>query len=71
LSIVLFIFGGLAGSIPAVIGIVLGIVALSQIKSRGESGRNLAIAGIALGGTALVIGLGYYVIYAAFHLAVT
>jgi hypothetical protein len=46
-------------------------VALSQIKSRGEGGRNLAIAGIALGGTALVIGLGYYVIYAAYHLAVT
>jgi hypothetical protein len=71
LSIVLFVFGGLAGLIPAVIGIVLGIVALSQIKSRGEGGRNLAIAGIALGGTALVISLGYYVIYAAFHLAVT
>jgi hypothetical protein len=71
LSIVLFIFGGLAGSIPAVVGIVLGIVALNQIKSRGEGGRNLAIAGIALGGTALVIGLGYYVIYAAFHFAVT
>jgi len=67
----LFLFGGLAGLIPALVGIVLGIVALSQIKSRGEGGRNLAIAGIALGCTALVIGLGYYVIYAAFHLAVT
>jgi hypothetical protein len=71
LSIVLFLFGGFAGSIPALVGIVLGIVALGQLKSRGEGGRNLAIAGIAVGAAALVVSLGYYVIVAVIHLAGT
>jgi hypothetical protein len=71
LSIVLFLFGGFAGSIPALIGIVLGIVALGQLKSRGEGGRNLAIAGIAVGAAALVVSLGYYAIVAVIHLAGT
>ncbi|MDT5391039.1 MAG: hypothetical protein QOE04_4680 [Mycobacterium sp.] len=71
LSIVLFLFGGFAGSIPALIGIVLGIVALGQLKSRGEGGRNLAIAGIAVGAAALVVSLGYYAIVAVIYLAGT
>jgi hypothetical protein len=71
LSIVLFLFGGFAGSIPALIGIVLGIVALGQLKGRGEGGRNFAIAGIAVGAAALVVSLGYYVIFAVIHVAGT
>jgi len=71
LSVVMFLFGGFAGSIPAVIGIVLGVVALGQLKNRNEGGRNLAIAGIAVGAAALVVSLGYYVILAVVHLAST
>ena len=33
----------------SIIGIVLGVVALNQIKTSGEGGRGLAIAGIAVG----------------------
>lgn len=60
LNFVLFIFGGFAGAIPALAGIVLGIVALSQLKSRGEGGRGLAIAGISVGAAALILGIGIF-----------
>jgi hypothetical protein len=44
---------------------------LNQLKSRPGGGRSLAVAGIAPGATALVIGVGYHVIYAVLHLAAT
>ncbi|MEF2976881.1 DUF4190 domain-containing protein [Subtercola sp. YIM 133946] len=40
-----------------IIGIVLGFVALSQIKRTGESGRGLALAGIVIGFIELIIGI--------------
>ncbi|WP_319449390.1 MULTISPECIES: DUF4190 domain-containing protein [unclassified Mycobacterium] len=69
LSVVLFFFGGFIGSIPALVGIVLGIVALSQIKSRREGGRSFAIAGIAVGAAALVFAIGVYVVFYAIYLS--
>lgn len=41
----------------SILGIILGFVALSQIKKTGESGRGLAIAGIIIGFAAFVIGI--------------
>ncbi len=43
----------------APLGLILGIVALSQIRKRGESGNGLAIAGIVIGaiGTLIVAGM--------------
>ena len=38
-------------------GIVLGVIALNQIKHTGEHGRGLAIAGIAVGAVTLVLSL--------------
>ena len=38
-----------------VVGVVLGIVALNQIKQTNQEGRGMAIAGIAVGAVALVI----------------
>ncbi len=69
LNFVLFVFGGFAGSLPALAGIVLGIVALSQLKSRGEGGRGLAIAGIAVGAAALILGIALFcaLLYFANH----
>lgn len=41
----------------SIIGIVLGVVALNQIKTSGENGRGLAIAGIAVGAVTFLISI--------------
>ena len=43
--------------IGSIIGIVLGVVALNQIKQTREGGHGLAIAGIAVGAVTLLINL--------------
>jgi hypothetical protein len=43
--------------VGSIIGIVLGIVALNQIKQSGEKGQGLAIAGIAVGGVTFLISI--------------
>jgi uncharacterized membrane protein len=43
------------GFLIPVIGVVLGVVALNQIKRTGQQGRGLAIAGIAVGAIAAVL----------------
>ncbi|MDY6872002.1 MAG: DUF4190 domain-containing protein [Actinomycetota bacterium] len=50
-----FFFVCFVGFIPALVGIVLGIIALSQTKNPDEQGRGLAIAGIAVGGVSMLI----------------
>ena len=41
----------------SIIGIVLGVVALNQIKTSGEGGRGLAIAGIAVGAVTFLLSV--------------
>lgn len=41
----------------SIVGIILGHIALSQIKQTGENGRGLAIAGLVIGYASLAIGL--------------
>jgi hypothetical protein len=56
------------GDTAAIVGVVLGVVALNQIKQTSQRGRGLAIAGIAVGAAVLVIsaiGLLLLWIYAA------
>ena len=55
-SLIASVIGLLCG-IGSIIGIVLGVVALNQIKQSREGGRGLAIAGIAVGGVTLLINL--------------
>ena len=53
-------------ALSSVVGVVLGIIALNQIKRTGQQGRGMALAGVVIGGvvTALVvIGLIVYVIF--------
>lgn len=48
---------GLLCGVGSVIGIVLGVIALNQVKRSGQQGRGLAIAGIAVGAVSLIISL--------------
>lgn len=41
----------------SILGIILGFVALSQIKRTGEQGRGLALAAVIIGFVALAIGI--------------
>ncbi len=46
----------------SIAGIVLGIVALNQIKQSREDGHGLAVAGIAVGAVSLIVGLIFFVV---------
>ncbi|MCU1482368.1 MAG: hypothetical protein JWQ19_3154 [Subtercola sp.] len=48
-----------------IIGIILGFVALSQIKRTGEGGRGLALAGIIIGFVELVLGIVLFIVIIA------
>ncbi|MBO0983055.1 DUF4190 domain-containing protein [Rathayibacter sp. ZW T2_19] len=54
---ILAIIGFIASFFVSVVGIVLGFIALSQIKRTGEKGRGLAIAAIVIGFAALILGV--------------
>ncbi|RDI43837.1 DUF4190 domain-containing protein [Nocardia mexicana] len=53
---------GLCTCIGAIVGIVLGIIALNQIKERGGEGRGLALAGIWVGAAAIVLQIIWVVV---------
>jgi Domain of unknown function (DUF4190) len=61
-SLVCAVLGLLCG-IGSILGIVLGVVALNQIKQTGEGGRGLAQAGIVVGAIFVVLGIVGYAIY--------
>ena len=46
----------------SIAGIVLGIVAINQIKQTREGGHGLAVAGIAIGAVSLIVGLVWFVV---------
>ena len=59
-SLVLSLIGIFCG-FGSIAGIVVGIIALNQIKQSGnDAGRGLAIAGIAVGAVTLVLGGIFY-----------
>jgi hypothetical protein len=60
-------FACFTGAIAAIAGIVLGIVALNQIKQSGEQGRSFAIAGIVVGGVVLAFNLLFLILGLASH----
>ncbi|MFI8978305.1 DUF4190 domain-containing protein [Nocardia asteroides] len=52
---------GLCTCVGSIVGIVLGVMALNQLKERGGEGRGMALAGIWIGAITLVLGLLYVV----------
>ncbi|NQX04390.1 DUF4190 domain-containing protein [Rathayibacter sp. VKM Ac-2856] len=52
---ILAIIGFIASFFVSIVGIVLGFIALSQIKRTGERGRGLAIAAVVIGFVAIII----------------
>jgi hypothetical protein len=46
----------------SIAGIVLGIVAMNQIKQNREEGHGLAVAGIAIGAVSLIVGFIFMVV---------
>lgn len=47
----------------SILGIILGFVALAQIKRTGEQGRGLALAAVIIGFVALAIGILVTIIF--------
>jgi hypothetical protein len=66
-SLVSSIVGFLCCQIGAIVGIILGIVALNQIKQTNQDGRGLAIAGIVIGGLGVAVTLIFLFFYVAMH----
>ena len=60
-SLVLSIVGVCCG-IGSILGIVLGFVALNQIKKTGQPGEGLAKAGIIIGFITLAIGIFFWLL---------
>ena len=59
---VLAIVGFILAFVFALAGLVVSIIAFSQIKKTGERGRGLAIAGIIIGLLSIVLGILYFVL---------
>lgn len=49
----------------SILGIILGFIALAQIKRTGEQGRGLALAAIIIGFIALALGIIFTIIIVA------
>lgn len=64
LSLFLFAICGI-GLLAGLVGLGLGITALSQIKRSGQPGQGLAIAGIVMGAIGSLIGVGWLLYFVA------
>ena len=62
-SLVCSIVGVFCGGVLSIIGIVLGFVALNQIKRSGQGGKGMAQAGIIVGIISLILGIILSVYY--------
>lgn len=61
-SLVLSILGVCCG-VGSIVGIVLGFVARNQIRTSGQSGDGMALAGIIIGFVTLVLSIGAYFVF--------
>ena|SRR5579885_375730 len=49
------------GVVPAAVGMVLGFLGMKKVQTSGEKGRELAIAGIVVGGVGILTNIGYLI----------
>ncbi len=56
---------GLCCGVGSIIGIVLGFIARSQIRTSGQAGDGLALAGIIVGFVTLILSVGAYFVFNA------
>ncbi|MFX0573151.1 DUF4190 domain-containing protein [Nocardia nepalensis] len=61
-SLIASIIGLCSCGIGAIVGIILGVIALNQIKESGQQGRGMALAGIWIGAVAIVLWIAYIVL---------
>lgn len=50
--------------IPSLVGIVLGVVAMTETKRTGKEGHGMALAAVIVGAITLVLGIGFWIITA-------
>lgn len=65
-ALVAALVGIFACGIGAVVGAILGHIALNQIKKSGEDGRGMALAGVIVGWIFFSIGLLYFALVIGF-----
>jgi hypothetical protein len=65
-SLVVSLASPLLCSLLSIVGIVLGMVALNQIKQTGQQGRGLALGGIIVGIVLIVLTIVAIIVYVAF-----
>jgi hypothetical protein len=63
-SLVCSLFGWICLFIGALLGVIFGFIALSQIKRTGQRGRGMAIAGIVIGTVLIVLGITLWTVAA-------
>lgn len=54
---------GLCCGVGSIVGIVLGVIAMNQIKQTGQAGHGLALAGVIVGAASLVLSVTGYLVY--------
>ncbi len=54
-SLVCSLLGLACYGFTALVGIVLGVIALNQVKQTGQQGRGMALAGIIIGGVVIAL----------------
>jgi Domain of unknown function (DUF4190) len=65
-SLVVSLASPLLCSLLSIVGIVLGVVALNQIKQTGQQGRGLALGGIIVGIVLIVLTIVVIIVYIAY-----
>jgi hypothetical protein len=65
-SLICSVAGVATCALSSVVGVILGVIALGQIKKTGEEGRGMALAGVIVGGVMLAFLIILVIVYIGF-----